>query len=86
MTDMTTQPRPSLPMRALYAVPLIGWVAKDISRDVENAYYAVVILITLEVLAVMTWGLVALTMTALCMVPVMFAVFVYICWPFPPRK
>ena len=29
-----------------------------------------------------TWGLAVLTLTALGMVPLMFAFFVYICWPF----
>jgi hypothetical protein len=78
--------RPSLALRLLYAVPLIGWIARDIARDVNNVFYALVILITVEVIAVKLWGLVALTLTALCIVPLMFLFFVAISWPFAPRK
>jgi hypothetical protein len=78
--------QPSLALRLLYAIPLIGWIARDISRDVNNVFYALVILITVEVLAIKLWGLVALTLTALCLVPLMFLFFVAISWPFAPKK
>ena len=56
-----------------YRVPFFGWIAKDVvhgSRD--NILYFFVILLTLLVLAVKTWGLVALGMTAVASVPVVF--------------
>jgi hypothetical protein len=48
---------------------------------VNVIFYLLVIALTLLVLAVKTWGLVVLTMVALCMVPVMFALFIWISWP-----
>lgn len=73
--------RPGPVVRALEAVPLLGWVVKDIRKDTDSIFYALVIAITLLVLAVMQWGLVAITIVALALVPVMFALFIWICWP-----
>ncbi len=56
-----------------YRIPLFGWIAKDVvhgSRD--NILYLIVILLTLLVLAMKTWGLVALGLTAIASVPVVF--------------
>ena len=44
----------------------------------DNLLYFLVILVTLLVLAVKTWGLVALTMVALAAVPVCFALLILI--------
>lgn len=73
--------RPGPVLRVLEALPVLGWVVKDIRKDTDTIFYALVIALTLLVLAVMQWGLAAITITALAMVPVMFAFFVYICWP-----
>lgn len=70
-----------LALRLLYAIPVIGWVARDISRGVENVFYALAIAALALVLAVQTWGLVALTLTALCLVPVMFVLLIAISRP-----
>lgn len=78
---MIADPRPGRAERLFYAVPLLGWIARDISRGTENIYYALVIALTLLVLAVKTWGLVAITLTALALVPVMFAYLIAIAWP-----
>jgi hypothetical protein len=67
--------------RALYAVPVIGQIARDIARDVDAAVYAVVIFVTLVVLAVMTWGLPALVITAVTLVPVMFILLIWVTLP-----
>ena len=66
---------PSL-SRSLYAVPVFGWIARDIARGLDNIWYALVILLTVLVLAVKTWGLVALALTALAAVPVMFVLLI----------
>ncbi len=56
-----------------YRIPLFGWIAKDIVHGGrENILYLIVILLTALVLAVKTWGLVALGLTALASVPVIF--------------
>lgn len=65
--------------RAFYKVPLLGWIARDIAeKGEENIYYALVIFLTCVVLAVKTWGLVALGLTGVAMVPVMFVVLIAI--------
>ena len=84
---MTASIRPALlGKRLFHAIPVIGWVAKDISRDINMVFYGLIIAVTALVLAVKTWGLVALTLTAVSLVPVMFVLFVWICWPLPTRK
>ncbi|WP_022702812.1 hypothetical protein [Pseudorhodobacter ferrugineus] len=60
-----------LAMRLLQATPVVGTITRDIQKDINSIYYALVILVTLVVLGVQTWGLVALAMTALAMVPIM---------------
>jgi hypothetical protein len=62
-------------------IPLFSALARDIGRDVNIVFYLLVIALTLLVLAVKTWGVVALTMAALPMVPVMFALFIWISLP-----
>jgi hypothetical protein len=59
---MTASPSLS---RSLYAIPVFGWIARDIARGPDNIWYALVILLTVLVLAVKTWGLVALALTAI---------------------
>jgi len=64
--------------QGLAALPLIGFVARDIGRDVNVIFYILIIAITALVLAIKTWGVVALAMTALAMVPVMFVILLLI--------
>ena len=64
---------PSL-ARSLYAVPVSGGIA----RGPDNIRYALVILLTVLVAAVKTWGLVALALTALAAVPAMFVLLIAI--------
>lgn len=64
---------------AFYAIPIIGWVARDLKEGTpDTIYYLLVALLTLLVLAVMKWGIVALSMTALAMVPVMMVILILI--------
>ncbi|MDW4548021.1 hypothetical protein R5H32_01515 [Defluviimonas sp. D31] len=75
MTPMPLAPR--LPW--YYSVPVLGWIARDLVHGTpDNLWYFLTILATLMVLAVKTWGLVALGLTALTMVPVMFVVLIMI--------
>ncbi len=67
------------PRGLLYGIPVIGWIARDLARDPEgHIWYLVVILITLAILAVKTWGLVALALPAVFLTPVMFVILVLI--------
>lgn len=64
--------------RGLTALPLIGFIARDITRDINIVFYILTILMTALVLAIKMWGVVALAMTALAMVPVMFVILLLI--------
>lgn len=66
-------------MRGFFALPILGWIARDVAtKGDENIWYALVIFLTCVVLAVKTWGVVALSMTALGMVPIMFILLIRI--------
>lgn len=69
------------PARLFYALPIIGPVTRAMEKDVDLIWYVLVILLTALVLAVKTWGIVALTMTALAFVPVMFVLLLVIARP-----
>lgn len=73
--------RAPLGQRILYSTPVIGRIAREIAQDVNNVFYLLVVVITLEVLGVLLWGPVVLTLTALVLVPLMFLFFVVISWP-----
>ena len=72
---MTASPSLS---HSLSAVPVVGWIARDIARGPDTIWYALVILLTVLVLAVKTWGLVALALGALGAVPVIFVLLIAI--------
>lgn len=74
---MTDLPH-AAPRGLIFRLPLIGRIARDIDRDISNVWYALVILLTGLVLAVKTWGVVALAMTALAFVPVAFVLLLLI--------
>jgi hypothetical protein len=71
----------SLATRIYYATPVLGPLTRAIEKDIDLIWYVLVILLTALVLAVKTWGLVALTMTALALVPMMFTVLILISRP-----
>ena len=65
------------PRRAYHHIPVFGWLARDLERAfMGNIGYALFVLVTLLILAVKTWGLVALGLTALALVPVMFVILI----------
>lgn len=68
--------------RILFALPVVGLFARAIDRDVNAFFWLLPIIVLGIVLAVQTWGFAALTMVALACVPLMFAFFVAVCWPF----
>lgn len=77
--SLSERPRPGRALRALFAIPVIGWIARDVlTRGQENFYYLLVALAALWVMAVATWGLPALTLPALAMVPVIVVVLLLI--------
>lgn len=68
-------------MTASIRLPILAPLARDIGRDINTVFYLLTILLTGVVLAVKTWGLAALVMCALPVVPLMFAFFIYISLP-----
>jgi len=59
--------------RLFYAIPLIGWIARDVVfGDKDNIWYALAILVTIWIFAIMTWGYAAIIIPYLAMVPVCF--------------
>lgn len=67
--------------RIARAIPVIGRVIREIEREIDTVYYLLVIVLTALVLAVQTWGLPALVLTALALVPVMFVLLVILARP-----
>jgi hypothetical protein len=63
------------------ALPVVGRVIRDIEREIDTIYYLFVILLTVLVLAVMTWGLPALVVTAVALVPVIFVFLISVTLP-----
>jgi len=56
----------------LRKIPVVRHVIRDIERDQTTIYYLLVALLTVLVLCIKAWGVVALAMAALIMVPIMF--------------
>ncbi len=67
--------------RFVRALPVVGRVIRDIERDIDAVYYLIVIALTALVLAVQVWGLPALVLTALALIPVIFALLIWVTLP-----
>lgn len=78
-TDLSR--RPSLTGRIARSLPLVGRVIRDIEREADSIFYLLVIALTALVLAIKTWGLPALVVTAVGFVPVMFVILVILARP-----
>lgn len=74
-----SEPMLSRRRNPFYSVPVLGWIARDLKEgSPDTIYYLLVALFTLVVLAVMQWGIVALSMIALAMVPVVMVTLILI--------
>jgi hypothetical protein len=76
-----TLPAPNAFGRLVRAIPIVGRIIRDVEREIDTVYYLLTIFVTAVVLAVQTWGLPALVLTALAMVPVMFVLLVILARP-----
>lgn len=77
MTDTPDRAGPALQL--FMRVPVLGWIAKDLFFGAsDNIYYFLVILLTIEVVLIMTYGLPALAMSALAMVPIYMGILIAI--------
>lgn len=77
----TTLSAPNAFDRLVRAVPVVGRIIRDVEREVDTVYYLLTIVVTALILAVQVWGLPALVLTALAMVPVMFVLLVILARP-----
>lgn len=67
--------------RLFFAIPVIGWVAKDlIFGDKNNIWFAIVGFVSLWMCSALTFGLPGLYLPAVAMVPVIFALLILITW------
>jgi len=65
--------------RAIYAVPVVGWVLKDVAHgDPANKWWLLFILASVWVMAIMTFGYPAVILPALAAVPTMFVILLII--------
>ncbi|MFW8634506.1 hypothetical protein [Cribrihabitans pelagius] len=79
MPAYTLPRRLSPAQRFLFSVPLLGRMSKEIAYGPrENAYYALATGLSLWASAVMLFGLPALYLPALALVPVIFALLITI--------
>lgn len=80
MTIENTIPTaPPRSRRILFAIPVLGWIARDlIHGDEDNIWYLLVAVLSLWAMAVMTWGVPALYLPALAAVPVIFLMLLWI--------
>lgn len=72
MTD-TARPEPRY-----FSIPVFGWIARDISRDINNVWYLLFTILTLLVLGVKAWGLAVLGLTGVVLTPVMLLIIIAI--------
>lgn len=62
-------------------IPVLGHLARDIGRDINVVFYLLAIFVTAVVLAVKTFGLAALVLTAVAAVPVVFVLLLWVTLP-----
>ena len=79
--SMTAHIQPSRFDRILAATPVFGPLTRAISKDVSLIFYLLVIALTALVIAIKTFGIVALVVTYLALIPLIFTFFIVITLP-----
>ncbi len=65
--------------RVIYAIPVLGWMLKDVVHgDDDNIYYFLLALLSLWGIAILQFGLLGLMIPALILVPVAFLLLIVI--------
>ena len=81
MTLATTPVQLPLWQRLFFAVPVIGWVARDLLfGDKNNIWFALIGFVSLWLSSALVFGLPGLYLPALVMVPVIFLLLIWITW------
>jgi hypothetical protein len=79
--ETLSPPSRSLASRFFRALPVYGAMLRAVERDIDTIYYILIIALTALILAVQTWGLAALVVTAVAFVPVMFVLLICVTLP-----
>ncbi len=67
--------------RLFFAIPVLGWVARDLAfGDKSNVWYALIGFISLWLSCALLFGAPGLYIPALAMVPVIFVTLIVITW------
>lgn len=81
MTLAATPPKLPFWQRLFFAIPVIGWVAKDLLfGDKNNVWFALIGFVSLWLSSALTFGLPGLYLPAVAMVPVIFILLILITW------
>ncbi|MEM1352950.1 MAG: hypothetical protein AAGF27_11435 [Pseudomonadota bacterium] len=81
MTRAAIPPRLPFWQRLFFAVPVIGWVARDVLYgDKANAWFAVVLFFSLWSISALLFGLPGVYVPAVLMVPFIFALLIWMTW------
>lgn len=81
MTLATTPKKLPLLQRLFFAIPVIGWMAKDLMfGDKNNIWFALIAFVSLWACSALTFGLPGLYLPAVALVPVIFAILILITW------
>ncbi|MEM6889224.1 MAG: hypothetical protein AAF636_13910 [Pseudomonadota bacterium] len=83
ITVDTTSARTPMPIwqRLFFAVPILGWVARDVAfGDRNNLWFAIILFVSLWLISALTFGLPGLYIPAVALVPVIFVTLVVITW------
>lgn len=81
MTLAATPDRLPLWQRLFFAIPVIGWIAKDLLfGDKNNIWFAIIAFVSLWLSSALVFGLPGLYLPALALVPVIFVTLVVITW------
>jgi hypothetical protein len=79
MTDHIDPPRLTLTERLLYAIPILGWMLKDVVHgDRDNIWYFLAAILSLWIMGIMSFGFPAVVVPVVVIVPAVFLLLVTI--------
>lgn len=71
--------RPPLWQRLIFAIPVLGWILKDVKNGQDaNIWYHIITVISLWMISGLTFGIVGIAIPAVLMVPVIFTLLILI--------
>jgi hypothetical protein len=77
----TVRTAPTAARRLFFAIPVIGWIARDLMEgDEDNVWYLLVAFFSLWMIAGMTFGLPGFVVPALMLVPICALTLILITW------